>query len=468
MPQLPSVFLRGHKLTFPDRARLVSGEAIHYGNQQYMIKPGTIERQTLIISGALGAVILTLLLLLVFSGPPAVKPALFGVVTNSETKAVLAGVSVSIVQTGASTITDEAGMFKFAGLPDGRYDIKMDGSLYESQTVPTSIRNGESQIVHGSLSPLLQQQAGFATSFPTSSGENVVNAGPIFGALKVKCNVTDAMVMVDGKALGSASQTFKRVVPGTHSVEVKREGYVDWAQQVKVDENETTTLTIHLDEVKAESPVEYTANDFFQQAEALFAEKKFTEAIGYYTLALAKDNTMVQAYLRRADANEQSGKAMNARADYRSAADLYLHANQFTSAIACYDKIIAMAPTASDAYQLRGWAKISSGSYESGLKDLEKALSFNKEDMQSQFEYGKALYITNNYKESEKALKKIRKFGDDNPEIYGYLALAYLAQGNESDARKSYEAFGKRANSSQIARMSTESGWQRLTATAGK
>jgi Flp pilus assembly protein TadD len=467
-PQLQPVFLRGHNLMFSAKVRLVPGEAIHYGNQQYVIKPGKIERKTLVIAGVLGAVIVTLLLLLAFGGSPAAKPTLFGVVTNSETQAVLAGVSVSIAQTGASTITDEAGMFKFPGLADGRYDVRMDGSLYESQTAPTSIRNGESQIMHASLLPLLQQQASFATSFPRSPDESVVNTGPMYGALKVKCNVSDAMVLVDGKALGSASQTFKRVTPGTHSVEVKREGYEDWTQQVKVDESETTTLTVHLDEVKAEGPVEYTADDFFQQAEALFAEKKFTEAIGYYTLALAKDNSLVQAYMRRADANEQSGKAMNARADYRSAADLYLHTNQFASAVACYDKIIAMAPNASDAYQLRGWAKISSGNYESGLKDVEKALSFNKEDTQSQFEYGKALYITNNYKESEKALKKIRKFGDENPEIYGYLALAYLAQGNESEARKSYDAFSKRANSSQVARMSTESGWQRLTATAGK
>ena len=131
----------------------------------------------------------------------------------------------------------------------------------------------------------------------------------------------------------------------------------------------------------------------------------------------------MQAYLRRAEANEASNKTMNARADFRSAADVYLHSNRFAEAINCYDKIIAMAPNASDAYQLRGWAKISSGNYDGGLKDLEKALSFNKDDTQSQFEYGKALYITNNYKESEKILKKIRKYGDDSPEIYAYLAL---------------------------------------------
>lgn len=463
-----SVFVRGHKLLFPDKARLVPGEMITCGNQQYLIKKGSIDRKQLILGGALGLIVIAVLLIIGFSGATVPKPALYGVVTNAETNEVLAGISVSIPQTGASTVTDEAGMFTFPGLPDGRYDVKIEGTLYEAQMMPTSIVNGESKMLHGALSPLLSQGTTYASTTPRSTNENVVNSGPLFGALKVKCSVSDAMVLVDGKAIGSANQTFKRVTPGTHTVEVKREGYEDWSQQVKIDENETTTLTVSLTEAKAAGPVEYTANDFFQQAEALLAEKNYTEAIGYYTLALAKDNSLVQAYTRRAEANEASNKTMNARADFRSAADLYLHSNRFADAVTCYDKIIEISPNASDAYQLRGWAKISSGNYDGGLKDLEKALSFNKDDTQSQFEYGKALYITNNYKESEKILKKIRKYGDDSPEIYAYLALTYLAQGSESDARKNYEAFTKRANSSQVARMTTESGWQRLTATASK
>ena len=467
--QHQSAAMRGHKLIFPDKVRLVPGEIIAYGNQQFMIKKGGIDRKQLIVGGALGLIVIAVLLIIGFSGTTVPKPALYGVVTNAETKEVLAGISVSIPQTGASTVTDEAGMFTFPGLPNGRYDVKMEGTLYEAQMMPTSIVNGESKMLHGTLSPLLSQGTTYAsTTASRSTNENVVNSGPLFGALKVKCSISDAMVLVDGKAIGSANQTLKRLMPGTHTVEVKRDGYDDWSQQVKIDEEETTTLTVSLTEAKAAGPVEYTANDFFQQAEALLAEKNYTEAIGYYTLALAKDNSLVQAYMRRAEANEASNKTMNARADFRSAADLYLHSNRFTEAVTCYDKILEMSPNASDAYQLRGWARISSGNYDGGLKDLEKALSFNKDDTQSQFEYGKALYITSNYKDSEKALKKIRKYGDDSPEIYAYLALTYLAQGSESDARKNYEAFTKRANSSQVARMSTESGWQRLTATASK
>lgn len=463
-----AALLRGHKLTFPEKAHLLPGEMITYGAHQYLIKKGGIDRKQLIIWAAAALLVVVLLLIVGLSGSSAPKPSLFGVVTNTETKEVLPGITVTIQQTGASTVTDEAGMFSFPGMADGRYDLKVEGGLYEAQMLPTSISKGESKMVHSTLSPLLAQRQTVAYTPPSSTDGSVVNTGPLFGSLKVKCSVSDAMVLVDGKALGSVGQTLKRIAPGTHTVEVRRDGYEVWSQQVKIDEDQTTTLTATLAEARPSEPVEYSADDFFQQAEALFNEKNYTEAIGYYTLAIAKNSSMVQAYLRRAEANEASGKNLNARADYRSAADVYLHSNRFADAVGCYDKIIAMSPNASDAYQLRGWAKISSGNYDGGLKDLEKALSFNKEDTQSQFEYGKALYITNNYKESEKVLKKIRKAADEMPEIYGYLALTYLAQGNESDARKNYEAFSKRANSSQVARMSTESGWQRLTATAGK
>ena len=146
-----SVFVRGHKLLFPDKAHLVPGEMLTYGNQQYMIKKGSIDRKQLILGGAAGLIVIAVMLIIAFSGGTAPKPALYGVVTNAQTKEVLAGISVSIPQTGASTVTDEAGMFTFPGLPDGRYDVKMEGTLYEAQMMPTSIVNGESKMLHGTL-----------------------------------------------------------------------------------------------------------------------------------------------------------------------------------------------------------------------------------------------------------------------------------------------------------------------------
>lgn len=465
---LVTVSVRGHKLIFPSKVRPLPGESVTYNNHRYLIKKGNIDKKSWALGGVFVVILLAIVLVQGFNNAPVPKPMLFGVVTNSETKEVLAGVSITIPQTGASTITDEHGTFKFVGLADGRYDVKIEGGLYEARFFPITIKDGQSEIVYGTLNPLIPKVQSNNTVTPDPGGETSASAAPQYGGLKIKSNVADATVIVDDKALGMASQTFKKIAPGTHSLEIRRDGYQTYNQTVRVQEGEIVELAVNLDAVKPAAPVEYGASDFFRQAEALMSEKNYSEAIGYYTLALVKDNSMVQAYVRRAEADVLTGKALNARADYRSAADIYLHSSQFADAIGCYDKIIELSPNAADAFQLRGWARISAGDYEKGIKDLEKALSFNKEDTQSQFELGKALYITGNYKDSQKMLKKIRKYGDDSPEIYGYLALAYLAQGDESEARKVYDTFRKRANSTQVARMSTESGWQRLTALAGK
>jgi tetratricopeptide (TPR) repeat protein len=463
-----AVFVRGHKLIFPSKVRPMPGESVTYNNHKYPIQKASIDKKSWLLGGVFVGILLAIVMVQSFSSAPTAKPILFGVVTNSETKEVLAGVSVSIPQTGASTLTDENGTFRFVGLQDGRYEVKIEGGLYEARLFSFAIKDRQSEMVNGSLNPLIAKPTTSVQGMSNQAGESVVSTGPLYGELKIRSNVADATVILDGRALGMASQAYKKIAPGTHTLEVQRSGYETYSQTVKVVEGETTELAVDLAQAKANSPAEYTASDFFQQGEALMTEKNYSEAIGYYTLALAKDNSIVKAYLRRAEASIALGKPLNARADYRSAADVYLHSSQFADAVECYDKIIELSPNAADAYQLRGWAKISAGNYDGGVKDLEKALSFNKEDTQSQFELGKALYITGNYKESQKTLKKIRKFGDESPEIYGFLALTSLAQGDESEARKVYDAFRKRANSAQVARMSTESGWQRLTALAGK
>lgn len=464
----PVVYLRGKKLSFPDSVRLFPGDSIEFHDQKYTIRKGAIDKRSWMLGGILVGVLVIIMIVQSLTAPAPMRATLFGVVANSETNEILAGVSVSIPQLNISTVTDEHGMFKFAGVADGRYDVKVEGGLYEARFFPVIIQNSQSDFLYGGINPILAP-----TSTPARPVQQpIVEASttddqPEYGTLKISSNVADAQVLVDGKSLGKVSQTFKRMKPGNRNIVIRAEGYQDVEQVVNITGGETTELTANLLALQSDAPVEYTAEDFYEQAETLYGEQKYIEAVGYYTLALAKDNSMVKAYLRRGEAHLQAGKKLNARADYRSAADLYLNSGMYSQAIACYDKIIEFQPNAADAFSLRGWAEIASGSFDNGLADLQKALSFTPEDTQALFDVGKAFYVTNRYKDSEKTLKKIRKHADENPEIHGYLALTQLALGNENDARKSLDAFRKVASSAQLARMSTESGWQRLTALAG-
>ncbi len=467
-PAIPIAHIRGNKLTLPDKTRMLPGDRIYHNDQEYLVRKGAIDKRSWILGGVLVAVLVIIMIVQSLTAPAPMKATLFGVVTNSETNEVLAGISVSIPQLNISTVTDENGLFQFKGVANGRYDVKLEGGLYEARFFPVIIQDNQSDIVFGNVTPLLPQIS--RTSTPPRSVVVVPSPAeeqPEYGTLKIQCNIADANVLLDGKTLGKISQVFKRLKPGARNIVIQADGYQEIAQVVNIVGGQTTELTANLLALNDNQPIEYTADDFFEQAEALHREQKYIEAVGYYTLALAKNSSMVKAYLRRGEAHLQAGKRLNARADYRSAADLYINSAMYSQAIACYDKIIEFQPDASDAFSLRGWAKISAGDYDNGLNDLQKALSFTPDDQQALFDVGKAFYVTNRYKDAEKILKKIRKHGDEYPEIYGYLALTELAQGDENDARKSYDSFRKVASSAQIARMSNQSGWQRLTALAG-
>ncbi len=451
---------RGNKVLLAMTPPPRQGETIKFRGKKYALRKGPLDKKTLGLSAALVLVLLAIILVQQLTAPVPPEPALFGVVKNSETNEVLAGVNVSIPQLDIFTITDEYGSFRFAGLHNNTYQVRLEGELYEAKFYPVSITDNNSAFLQASLDPILNQPKQSRSAVDDEPQETK----PRVGQLKISCNVEDASVIVNGKDLGTTGRTFSRMKIGEHELLVRKEGYQDFTQPIKIDPGELTEVNVNLLAVEPDEPKVATAADHFEKAEELMQLHKYTEAAGHYTLALAKDKDYVQAYLRRAEANVALKKDLAARADYRAAADFYLNSNRYRNAIVCFDKILELAPNSVGALQMRGWAKIWNDDKEGGLFDLNRALSIVPEDVDARFQVGKALYVTGNFKEAEKALKKLKDDADKKPEIYAYLALTHLARGDEKDARKSYEKFQQYANSTLQARMSAENDWQKLLA----
>lgn len=453
--------IRGNKvllaLTPPPRP----GESIKFRGKKYTLTRAPIDKKTIGLSGILLLIFVAIIVIQQMTAPVPPQPSLFGVVKNSETNEVLAGVNVSIPQLEIFTVTDEYGSFSFVGLQNETYQVRLEGELYEAKFYPVSISENNSAFLQASLDPLLPDKR---RSQNNTAAEKPAKPKPKLGELKINCNVEDAEVFVNGKELGAVDRTFTRMKTGDHTLLVQREGFDDFTQPITIDPGETTVVTVNLLKSQPDKPKALTAADHFNTAEELMQYHKYTEAAGHYTLALAKDRNYIQAYLRRGEANVALGKNLAARADYRAAADYYINSGRYDNAIQCFDKILDLAPNSVGALQMRGWAKIWSQKNESGLIDLNRALALVPDDVDARFQVGKALYVTGNYKEAEKTLKKIRDEGDSKPEIYAYLALTHLARNDEGDARKSYEKFREHANSSLQARMSAETAWQKLLA----
>lgn len=76
-----------------------------------------------------------------------------GVVADANDRGFLPGASVTLVETGRTTVTDANGSFRFTNLPEGSYTIRVDYVGYDSRTetvkvpasgsVPVSVRMGE-------------------------------------------------------------------------------------------------------------------------------------------------------------------------------------------------------------------------------------------------------------------------------------------------------------------------------------
>ncbi len=454
------VYMRGNKvllaLTPPPRP----GEAIKFRGKKYTLTKGPLDKKTLGVAAALVLVFAIVILVQQLAAPAVPQPMLFGIVKNSETNEVLAGVNVSIPKLNIFTVTDEYGAFRFAGLGNNTYQVKVESDLYQARTYPVNIADNGSAFLHASLEPLSHN--GRSSGKRTAANDKPAVTKPQLGQLKINCNVEDAQVIVNGKDLGTTERTFTRMKTGNLTLLVRHEGYDDFTQPIKIDPGETTVVAVNLLKTAPEKPKELTAADHFAKAEELMQYHKYTEAAGHYTLALAKDHDYVQAYLRRADANVALGKNLAARADYRAAADYYLNSGRYTNALQCFNKILDLSPNSVGALQMRGWCKIWSNDKQGGLFDLNRALSIVPNDVDARFQVGKALYVIGNYKEAEKSLQKLKDDADQKPEIYAYLALTSLARGDEKDARKAYQKFQELASSTLQARLSTESAWDKL------
>lgn len=70
---------------------------------------------------------------------------------------------------------------------------------------------------------------------------------PIHGSLDVKSNPRGAQVYLDGVMIGETPFLVGKILEGTHRMEVKKEGYSTYTQQVSVSEAQTTSVSCTLE-----------------------------------------------------------------------------------------------------------------------------------------------------------------------------------------------------------------------------
>lgn len=147
----------------------------------------------------------------------------------------------------------------------------------------------------------------------------------------------------------------------------------------------------------------------------LFWEKKYREAIPYFTKAI--------------DLNPESFTTLGMRAFS------YQQINQLDSALLDYNRLIEINWNPELYYPSRGFLLLDLGKYEESISDFNKAIIFDKDDISSLQGRGQALMALGKYREAIDDFNLVEK---QFPSGFVYLdrAKAYLGLGDYKSACK--------------------------------
>ena len=57
-------------------------------------------------------------------------------------------------------------------------------------------------------------------------------------SISVDSNPADAVIYLDGEEVGTTPDTVRSIIPGTHEVEIRMNGYETWSEIVNVEPDE--------------------------------------------------------------------------------------------------------------------------------------------------------------------------------------------------------------------------------------
>ncbi len=441
-----------------------NGEDMVIDDRHYVLKPKKIKPQYTI-----GVFSVLVVLLLFLIGKQFISPTLpgsgsiIGVILDDNGQPLIGGAEISLPESGKKVVSDAIGFFRFDNVPTGVYAIRY--TLPDGRVGADNISVANDQITLLSLSTENAQEAVTAKSSrpqaSTQTGRNNAarNVPPVpdekkqvasqptgnkkeYSALKLRANVDDAKLIVNGETLGMGNMTYKKLGPGKHKVKVSKSGYKAWTGTISLNPNETYTLSVNLEKVQAEpEQTTYSADDFYQSGKTMLADGNMAAAISDFTEAIKLKPSMADAHINRAEAYLAGGQNAEAEADYIRAGEIYVSQKRTQSAMSAFNKAISINNESVIAYINRGDLYQRLDDRDKALEDFKKAVKIDSENYRGNFELGKIYFAMGNNKEADKKLRKARDLNPQSAAVYHYLMLNYFARDDFGKVKKTYGEF---------------------------
>ena len=198
----------------------------------------------------------------------------------------------------------------------------------------------------------------------------------------------------------------------------------------------------------------YSASaDYYADLAAQAAESDdYQGAIHWYGVAIMKDSTNPDWFKKRGDAKYELSYYKSAIADYDRALAInpqyaiacYNRGNakyelsDYKGAIADYDRALAINPQYADAYINRGVARRQLGDTKGAIADYDRALAINPQDADAYYNRGLAKRQLDDFSGSIADLDQAIGMAPQDALAYYNRGLAKRAQGDEKGATKDF------------------------------
>jgi len=462
-------YLRGNLIKLIGGVKLSPGDEIRIKDRQFVLKAWKRRKTPVYLS-----FLLLIAVGLIFFSPlfkPGDAGKLLGIVIDEETGKSLPGAEVYLREKGEVVTSDDLGFFIFESLPVGSYTLEVSSRGYSSKGQNLTISRDKITTVSVRLSSLSSGSGSQMGSSPMgaskTSSSDVSISGSNYGAIRVKSNVSDPVVMIDNRPAGRGNGIYRKIKPGIHQIRITREGYQEWSKKVKIKPGKVLNLKIHLPEDESYRSASLGWRDYVILGKTQLSSNDFASALNSYNQALSLKPDSPDALLGRGYTYLQIGENMKALEDLKKAAQLFFDNHDYSNAAVCYTSLIVLNDQDKELYLNRGICYLKSGEYRKSIEDLRKAVKLDKSLFPGYLNLGEAYYKAGEYKLSIKAYKHARKLKSKSPEVFAGLTKVYFAKGDKSRAKKYYQKFKELSTYIEREKMKRDPEWREVMAGIG-
>jgi tetratricopeptide (TPR) repeat protein len=460
-------YIDGNTIRMTGGIKLHPGDQIKIGEKEFILQTRPRKRKPVYLFLFILLVGIVLVSSLLLKGKSAGR--LIGIVLDEKSKLSLSNAEVQIKEVGKKVRSNQLGFFMFDLVPSGSYTLQTDLKGYQTVKDNVTITKNQATTISILLFP------NYLSELPDKSSEEIIPSERLapenvasegteseerYGAINIESNVSEPVVMVDDRMLGTGNKVYKNISMGKHNLRITKEGYQDWTQKIEVKHGKTVNLKINLSEAEAVTP--QTAEEWIALAQSQMDSKEFTSAVNSYSQALTLNPRSSEALLGRGLVYNQLNDRAKAVQDLNEAAEYYTSEKNYNQAITCYTHLLTLNDRDLGSLDNRGICYVKLGQYEKSIRDFEKTIELDKKFFLGYLHLGEAYYKSGNYEASLENYKKAKKLNPESPQVYAGMAFAYFAKREKSSAKKSYKKFEELSTYIDRERMKQDPEWRKL------